>query len=86
MHIWLHCNVFGLHSGSLFSTFTLLEAHMYYVPISLTYPLGDEVSAHHQVILGNPSIAWENWKKPALREEHTKTVIQQHYALINSLQ
>lgn len=51
---------------------------------SHSYPFGDEVSAHHQVILGNPSVAWENWKKPAPREGYTKTVIQQHYTLILS--
>lgn len=37
------------------------------------YPFGDEVSTHHQVILGNPSVAWENRKQPAPREEWTKT-------------
>lgn len=26
-------------------------------------PFGDEVSAHHQVILGDSSVAWENWKE-----------------------
>lgn len=48
-----------------------------------SYPFGDEVSAHHQVILGNPSVAWENWKKPAPREGHTESVIQQHYTLVH---
>lgn len=49
-----------------------------------SYPFGDEISAQHQVILGNSSVAWENWKKSAPRKGCTKTVIQQHYTLIFS--
>lgn len=60
------------------SYFFSLHSHLLYPHKS--YPFGNEVSTHHQVILGNPSIAWKNWKKPVSREGHTKTVIQRYYA------
>lgn len=37
--------------------------------LEASYPFGDEVSTNHQVILGNPAVAWENWKKPAPRRD-----------------
>ena len=62
--------------------FSSAHARSHLLCLHQSYPFGDEVSAHYQVILGNPSVAWENWKKPAPREGRTKTVIQQHYTLI----
>lgn len=40
-----------------------------------TYSFGDEISTNYQVILGDPSIAWKNWKEPDHSVGHTKTVI-----------
>lgn len=49
-----------------------------------SYPFGDEISAQHQVILRNSTVAWENWEKPAPRKEQAKSVSQQHYTLISA--
>lgn len=81
-YILLHCNYFWLTLMVMLSLkhmHTLEGSHL--LCLHQSYPFGDEVSAHHQVILGNPSVAWENWKKPAPREGRTKTVIQQNYTL-----
>lgn len=72
-YILLHCNYFWL---TLMVTLSLQHMHTlegsHLLCLHRSYPFGDEVSAHHQVILGNPSVAWENWKKPAPREGRHK--------------